>query len=294
MNIPKVSIIVPCYNQAQYLDEALQSVFNQTYTNWECIIVNDGSSDSTEKIASKWCDSDLRFRYFYKENGGISSARNLALDNVIGDYLQFLDSDDILDKNKLQISLDTLKESSNLNIVISNFRMFTTKVTKSSAPFCDLKYELLNFNSALLKWESVFSIPIHCGFFDIRFFEEFRFSNKLDLREDWIMWLFIFQKVSKVYFIDQTLVYYRLHPKSVTSDEYNLFDSYISAVFCLGGFLKEKDYINYLQSQLQKKHLEIKKMRTTIHNYQNSTTYKVAEKIKTTFLSKYFLKIIKK
>lgn len=294
MNLPKVSIIVPCYNQAQYLDEALQSVLNQTYTNWECIIVNDGSTDSTEKIASKWCDSDLRFRYFYKENGGISSARNLALDNVNGDYLQFLDSDDILDKNKLQISLDTLNESGRENLVISNFRMFTTKITKSSAPFCDLKYELLNFNSALLNWESVFSIPIHCGFFDIRFFEEFRFSSKLDLREDWIMWLFIFQKVSKVYFLDQTLVYYRLHPKSVTADESNLFNSYVSAVFCLGDFLIEKDYINYLQSELQKKHIEIKKLRTTIYNYQNSMTYKMAKKIKNTFLSKYFIKIVKK
>ncbi len=289
-----VSIIVPSYNQAQYLDDALYSVFDQTYQNWECIIVNDGSTDNTEQIARKWAEKDSRFRYFHKKNGGVSSARNLALDNANGDYIQFLDSDDFLDKNKLQVSLGTLKESNNKNLVISNFRMFTNKISESSAPFCNLTYELLNFNSALLKWETEFSVPIHCGFFDIRLFEEFRFSNTLDVREDWIMWLFLFQKVSKVYFINQTLVYYRLHSKSVTADGNNLFDSYISAVLSLGNVLKEKDYMCYLQSELQKKHIEIKKLRTTIHNYQNSTIYRMAQKIKASVFSKYFFQISKK
>lgn len=68
-----VSIIVPCYNDAQYLNEALQSVFDQTYNNWECIIINDGIQDNTEKIEAIWVDKDSQFHYFYKENAGVSS-----------------------------------------------------------------------------------------------------------------------------------------------------------------------------------------------------------------------------
>jgi len=64
---PFVSIIVPCYNQAQYLSEALQSVLEQTYENWECIIVNDGSPDDTQEVAKIWLEKDVHFRYIYKE-----------------------------------------------------------------------------------------------------------------------------------------------------------------------------------------------------------------------------------
>ena len=79
MNNPLVSIIVPCYNQAQYLPETLDSVLAQTYPYWECIIVNDGSPDNTEEIAKHYCEKDSRFKYVYKENGGLSSARNVSL-----------------------------------------------------------------------------------------------------------------------------------------------------------------------------------------------------------------------
>ena len=82
-----VSIIVPCYNQAQYLPETLQSVLDQTYTNWECIIVNDGSPDATEAVAQEWCEKDHRFIYLKKENGGLSSARNAGLKIAKGDYI---------------------------------------------------------------------------------------------------------------------------------------------------------------------------------------------------------------
>lgn len=118
----KVSIIVPCYNQAQYLDECLKSVFEQTYLHWECIIVNDGSPDNTEEIALEWCQKDNRFIYLKKENGGLSSARNTGLKIAKGDYIQFLDSDDLLQKDKL------LHQSSffhiNIDIIISGYRYF--------------------------------------------------------------------------------------------------------------------------------------------------------------------------
>ena len=84
-----ISIIIPCYNQAHFLDQALQSVLNQTYLNWECLLINDGSTDETEIISNKWIKKDPRFKYFYKENGGLSSARNFGLDNAEGDCIVF-------------------------------------------------------------------------------------------------------------------------------------------------------------------------------------------------------------
>lgn len=125
MNNTLISIIVPCYNQAQYLSEALQSVLEQTHENWECIIVNDGSPDDTEVIAKRWLEKDSRFKYIYKENGGLSSARNVGLGISNGDYIQFLDSDDILECNKLQCQSQFFYK--NIDVLISGYRYFEDK-----------------------------------------------------------------------------------------------------------------------------------------------------------------------
>ena len=74
----KISVIVPCYNQEAFLDESLASVANQTYTNWECIIVDDGSTDSSALIAKAWQEKDARFKYFYQENKRLSGAETQA------------------------------------------------------------------------------------------------------------------------------------------------------------------------------------------------------------------------
>ncbi|ASK31548.1 glycosyl transferase family 2 [Chryseobacterium sp. T16E-39] len=101
---PKISIIVPCYNQAQYLDECLQSVLDQTYQNWECIIVNDGSPDNTEEVVEKWIQKDLRFQYLYKENGGLSSARNAGIEIAKGTWILPLDADDKVSNQYLELA----------------------------------------------------------------------------------------------------------------------------------------------------------------------------------------------
>lgn len=106
MGQPLISIIIPCYNQAQYLDECLQSVLDQTYQNWECIIVNDGSPDHTEDVALRWVERDVRFKYFKKENGGLSSARNFGIEKAAGEWILPLDSDDKIGNNYLKYSSD--------------------------------------------------------------------------------------------------------------------------------------------------------------------------------------------
>lgn len=119
-----ISIIVPCYNQAQYLDTCLQSVLDQSYVNWECIIVNDGSPDNTEEIAKIWTEKDARFKYIYKKNGGLSSARNAGITIANGAFMQLLDSDDVLEKNKLQTQIDAFLKDNEIDISISGYRYF--------------------------------------------------------------------------------------------------------------------------------------------------------------------------
>jgi glycosyltransferase involved in cell wall biosynthesis len=278
------------------LGEALQSVLDQTYVNWECIIVNDGSPDNTAEVALLWCKKDDRFIYINKENGGLSSARNLGIGRATGDYLQFLDSDDVLCRTKLEYSLAELSFNTAKinNIVITNFRMFTNEIDLSSIPFCELNRELFNFKSVLLRWENTFSIPIHCGLFHIDLFKNFRFPEELKAKEDWIMWLCLFQNESKVCFIDEPLVYYRLHQKNMTKDNKHMLENHIKAIIYLRTIISKNDYNDYLFQELQQKYVETNKLRSTIYNYQNSATYRLSLKIKGMFLTKCFFNIIRK
>ena len=92
-----ISIIVPVYNTEKYLDRCIQSILAQTYTDFELLLINDGSTDSSGAICDKYAAQDHRVRVFHKENGGASSARNMGLDNVQGEWIAFVDSDDWID-----------------------------------------------------------------------------------------------------------------------------------------------------------------------------------------------------
>lgn len=120
-----VSVIVPCYNQARFLPDALGSILAQTYPYWECIIVDDGSPDNTGTVAQEWLAMDGRFKYIKKKNGGLSSARNAGLKVALGEYIQFLDADDILEKDKIRHQIAYLDNSSGkIDIIVSGYRYF--------------------------------------------------------------------------------------------------------------------------------------------------------------------------
>lgn len=103
MNNELISIIIPVYNVEKYIRKCLDSVLDQTYTNWECILVDDGSPDNTGKICDEYADKDKRFKVIHKENEGVSIARNVGLDRVYGEWITFVDSDDYLLGNALEI-----------------------------------------------------------------------------------------------------------------------------------------------------------------------------------------------
>ncbi|MDT8303007.1 MAG: glycosyltransferase family 2 protein, partial [Sedimentisphaerales bacterium] len=122
MSFPAVSIIIPCYQQAHFLPDALASVQSQTCADWECLIVDDGSPDATAAVAKESTGKDSRFRYLYKHNGGLSSARNSGLDHAKGRYIQFLDADDVILPQKLEQQLQCLCGATPYALSYCNYR----------------------------------------------------------------------------------------------------------------------------------------------------------------------------
>lgn len=209
-----VSIIIPCYNQGKYLNEALESVYNQTESDWECIIIDDGSTDNTKDIGCLWQEKDNRFKYFYKINGGVSSARNFGLNVAVGKYIQFLDCDDVLDSLKFELSLEQLNlpKNNDVKMVISNFKMLSEDGKKKSPPFCQINKDSITFDNFLYNF---FSIQLQCGFFNSELFEaDIRFPEELSAQEDWVVWLKLLKNRPNVLFIDIALAYYRINPQS--------------------------------------------------------------------------------
>ena len=101
-----ISVVIPCYNQAEFLPETLDSLIAQDYRDWEGIIVNDGSLDNTEEVALTYLKKDRRLKYIKKENGGLSSARNCGIEHASGEFILPLDSDDIIKPEYLSKAIE--------------------------------------------------------------------------------------------------------------------------------------------------------------------------------------------
>ncbi len=120
----KVSIIIPTYNYGFVLNETLESVLCQTYQNWECIIVDDGSNDNTAEVVGHYLKKDKRFSYLYQKNSGVSAARNYGIKMATGNYIQFLDGDDLLSPNKLALQIDHFNDHKDIDISYTNSYYF--------------------------------------------------------------------------------------------------------------------------------------------------------------------------
>ncbi|MDD4353937.1 MAG: glycosyltransferase family 2 protein [Candidatus Nanoarchaeia archaeon] len=123
-----ISIIIPTYNRKDKIERAINSVLKQTYKNWELIIVDDGSTDGTQESIKRYL-KNKKIKYYYKKNGGVSSARNFGMKKATGKYIAFLDSDDEFLKNKLEVQLNEMIEN-NVEFSICNSIEFTGKKKK--------------------------------------------------------------------------------------------------------------------------------------------------------------------
>src|SRR6185369_4654551 len=119
MSTKLVSIIMPAYNAGKYIADSIRSVLAQTYSNWELIVVDDGSTDDTAAIVQDFTKREGRVRYIYQENGRLGKARNTGVRNSQGDLIAFLDSDDLWIETKLELQLRALREQ-NADLVYCN------------------------------------------------------------------------------------------------------------------------------------------------------------------------------
>ena len=210
-----VSIIIPVYNQEKYLAETLNSVLNQTYSNWECVLVNDGSTDNSVAILQPFLTQDNRFHFINSENKGVSHARNLALKQVKGDFILFLDGDDLIHSEKIELAISNFQKDSDLSIVFNTTNYFQNTIENVLYPM-KITPELLNFNSLLLYWGEKIILPIHSAIIKKTLFDGIEYNSELTAQEDWLVWLRLFQKNPKVLVLDTVLSYYRKHNSSRT------------------------------------------------------------------------------
>ena len=133
--MPKISIIVPVYKVEKYLRRCLDSIVAQTFTDWECILVDDGSPDNSGKICDEYAEKDKRFRVFHQDNAGVSAARNKGLDEAKGEWIGFVDSDDWIEKETYEVAYNSaIKEDVN---VICYGAKFYKNGEFSNVPFKD-------------------------------------------------------------------------------------------------------------------------------------------------------------
>jgi glycosyltransferase involved in cell wall biosynthesis len=163
MTMPLVSIIVPTYNRAALLRETLDSVAVQTHSHWECVIVDDRSTDGTATLVEEYCRRDRRFRYVVKSaeaRRGASSSRNLGLDVTSGDLVQFLDSDDLIAPNKLEAQCAALARAGRDALVSCRWELFRTSA--DGVTLSTVRQDYRDFSSAADYFDL---IGRHGGFF---------------------------------------------------------------------------------------------------------------------------------
>ncbi len=179
MEKPLISIIVPCFNYSQYILECLESIKYQTSSNFECIIVDDGSSDDTEMIVKDWIKKDERFKYYYQSNSGVSKARNLGVALSRGKYILPIDADDKIESNYLEVCYKAMV-ADNDTILVYGESFLLNKPNK--------KWNLDPYNFEDLLYKNM----IHCtALFKKRDFERVGGydENMVDGLEDWEFWI---------------------------------------------------------------------------------------------------------
>ncbi|MCI2088604.1 MAG: glycosyltransferase family 2 protein [Prevotella sp.] len=208
---PLISVIVPVYNVEKYIRQCIDSILSQTYTNFELILVDDGSKDKSGEICDEYAKKDSRIRVFHKTNGGVSSARNLALGKARGEWIAFVDSDDFVDKDYLTIvdvpkgtdvvikSFKIIKEDGTL---ISEAKILNNTVQNDMEKYY---YQYVNHRQNSL-WHRLISK---------RLIGNNRFNETVDIGEDFLFYLkCMTENIRQVFFYSKGCYTYIYHKDS--------------------------------------------------------------------------------
>lgn len=255
---PKVSIIIPVYNGSDYIEEAIESALSQTYTNYEILVINDGSTDDgkTEEVVLKYAD---KVRYISKENGGVSSALNLGIKEMTGEYFSWLSHDDKYTPYKLEHLVQLIAESKEKDIVALSG---VTHIDKNSKRVKDVKY---NYDNRVYEGHEVIEYMLKyggvngCALLIPRkaLIESGGFNEDLRYNQDLLMWYQIFGNNYKlVVDLEHKDVMYRLHENQTSKQRRDLLlhDSFEMSKIIIPAFIKNSTKDNNLLKQFAIRH----------------------------------------
>lgn len=221
--MPEISIIVPVYKVEKYLDRCVRSILNQTFRDFECILVDDGSPDRSGAMCDEWAKRDARIRVVHKENGGASSARNSGLDVAEGRYIAFIDSDDWVHKEMLAILYRLIvREKVRMafgRMKIVNRENFLHKENKK------INYKIMTKKDLLDRFFRIHGEPsvygIWGGLYTADFFEKYRFIEGR-MNEDIETWYQLCKYCDRAVYTDFVLYYYYRNGNSVTNGQFTM------------------------------------------------------------------------
>lgn len=207
---PKISIIIPVYNVEKYIRECLDSILNQTFTDWEALLIDDGSPDNSGLICDEYAAKDSRFKVFHKTNGGVSSARNLGLENAMGEWVLFVDADDVIYNDCLEKcysiatddNLDMLQFKFDRDFELREPQNNITSEVLSSADFLDIRH----------------NVCAACSFIKASIIRDnsIRFNTNIKLAEDQLFILHAIKNSNRIKITNDVLYYYRPNEQSAT------------------------------------------------------------------------------
>lgn len=215
-----VSVIIPAYNAEKYLGFCLDTVIAQTHKKLEIIVINDGSKDNTGKICDEYAEKDSRIRVIHQENHGVAFARNVGLDEAAGEYIAFIDSDDYVKSNYIEVLLKTCTENcSNITICksIDTYKreLFDLPVSYNARTY-ESMFLLQNISYLDVCYEVVISMIFHKSVFD-----NLRFPVGL-IYEDSYIYYDLIKNAGKITFIDTVLYYYYLSSNSIMRSDFSV------------------------------------------------------------------------
>jgi len=215
MNLyPEISVIIPCYNSYNFIEETIQSVFTQTFDNWEIIIVNDGSTDGTDELLKKYVSLE-KVTIIDQTNKGVSAARNHGFSISKGKYVVFLDSDDVLSKNFLKSRYSFLEENKNIDFCCGDVYTFYNNIhnvlTKEKGIYNNINYKVLTYR------KNFTTVPSNFMFRKKALIKyNIRFNENLSSTADrfFLLELSLYLKGG---YIENSPLFYRIHEKSMSS-----------------------------------------------------------------------------
>lgn len=282
---PKISIIVPVYKVEQYLPKCIDSILSQTYQNWELLLIDDGSPDNSGRICDEYAAKDERIRVFHKKNGGVSSARNLGLDYAEGGYVMFVDSDDWLSNDCLEVCVYEV-EKNKLDALQFGF----TSITENN------EKRLVKNPSSILDGEQYiklnnFNVCVWGGVYKREIIEEYklRFPEELKLAEDQIFVLSFFKHAQRIKYIDKAMYYYLQRSDSAvhTPKSEDMLKSCEYLISCSKEWFASKSFIDsmivlFIMDMIKNNDVPYKKLKC-IFNKQNVNNFIGVSKIQQLF-----------